>query len=82
MTKQQKVGTLGTLAKIAGHGLTPRNHTPGTLGTLGTPCFFHINCEQGKIPARTREGKTPVPSVPSVPSTPLKNIIYNNIIYL
>ena len=82
MTKQQKVGTLGTLAKIAGHGLTPRNHRLGTLGTLGTPCFFHINCEQGKIPARTREGKTPVPSVPSVPSTPLKNIIYNNIIYL
>ena len=82
MTKQQKVGTLGTLAKIAGHGLTPRNHRLGTLGTLGTPCFFHINCEQGKIPARTREGKPPVPSVPSVPSTPLKNIIYNNIIYL
>ena len=82
MTEQQKVGTLGTLAKIAGHGLTPRNHRLGTLGTLGTPCFFHINCEQGKIPARTREGKTPVPSVPSVPSTPLKNIIYNNIIYL
>ena len=82
MTEQQKVGTLGTLAKIAGHGLTPRNHRLGTLGTLGTPCFFHINCEQGKIPARTRERKTPVPSVPSVPSTPLKNIIYNNIIYL
>ena len=82
MTEQQKVGTLGTLAKIAGHGLTTRNHRLGTLGTLGTPYFFHINCEQGKIPARTREGKTPVPSVPSVPSTPLKNIIYNNIIYL
>ena len=82
MTEPRKVGTLGTLAEIAGHGLTPRNYRLGTLGTLGTPCFFHINCEQGKIPARTREGKTPVPSVPSVPSTPLKNIIYNNIIYL
>ena len=82
MTEQQKVGTLGTLAKIAGHGLTPRNHRLGTLGTLGTPCFFHINCEQGKIPARTREGKTPVPSVPSVPTYPLYYNLYNNISYI
>ena len=82
MTEPRKVGTLGTLAEIAGHGLTPRNYRLGTLGTLGTPLSFHINSEQGKNPRAHAKGKTPVPSVPSVPSTPLKKILYNNIIYL
>ena len=67
MTEPRKVGTLGTLAEIAGHGLTPRNYRLGTLGTLGT----------GVFPSRVRAGIFPcsqfiwkkqgVPSVPSVP---------------
>ena len=81
MTEPRKVGTLGTLAKIAGHGLTPRNHRLGTLGTLGTPCFFHINSEQGKNPRAHAKEKHPCPACPACPTT-LYNIIYIIILYI